>query len=336
MSDRWNALVASSSGESRTVRLQTLSDSDLPIIGPRSEDVTVRVAFSSLNYKDGLAVLGRNKVIRRYPMVPGIDFSGTVENSDSSEYQPGDQVVLTGWGVGENHWGGFAQKARVPAGWLLPLPPDVSMKHAMTIGTAGLTAMLCLMALQNHGVTPESGPIVVTGAAGGVGSMAVACLSHLGYRVTACTGRPELSDYLRQLGASEIIGRDQLASPAGRPLAGEHWAGAIDVAGGTVLANLLSAMKYGSTVAACGLAADPGLQTTVLPFILRGVTLCGIDSVMCPAQQRKIAWKKLANCLSTETLNLMTHTITLSEVPEFSEQIVAGKVQGRIVVDVNS
>lgn len=298
-------------------------------------DVLVSVSYSSLNYKDGLAVTNKGKVVRGYPMVPGIDLAGTVVESASPGFRPGDAVVLTGWGVGERHWGGFAQMARLKADWLLPLPAGITPMQAMAIGTAGLTAMLSVMALEEHGLRPDAGEVVVTGAAGGVGSLAVAILAHLGYRVVASTGRAELAGYLQELGAQRIIDRSVLATPSNRPLESEQWAGAVDTVGGDTLAGLLRAMAYGRSVAACGLAGGNALNTTVFPFILRGVNLLGIDSVYCPNDRRRAAWARLATDLPAGLLEQMTQVAPLSQVPALSHQILQGQVRGRVVIDVN-
>lgn len=297
-------------------------------------EVLVEIAYSSLNYKDGLAVTGRGRVVRSYPMVPGIDLAGTVLESRSDAYRPGDAVVLTGWGVGERYWGGFAQRARVSAGWLTPLPAGMTPRHAMAIGTAGFTAMLSVMALEEHGLTPGEREVLVTGASGGVGSVAVALLAGRGYNVTASTGRVEAHDYLRALGARQIVDRAELSAP-GKPLESERWAGAVDTVGGEALAAALRAMAYGASVAACGNAGGAALNTTVFPFILRGVSLLGVESVMCPHDRRRAAWERLARELPTETIERIAQVAPLSDVPALSEQIVDGQVRGRIVVDVN-
>lgn len=296
-------------------------------------DVTVAVEYSTVNYKDGLAITGKAPVVRRFPMIAGVDFAGTVESSTNSAWKPGDKVVLNGWGTGETHLGAYAEKSRVKGDWLVRLPATISTRDAMAIGTAGYTAMLAVMALQRHGLTPERGPIAVTGAAGGVGSVAVAILSKLGFTVHAVTGRPEEGDYLRSLGASEIVERKDLSGPV-KPLAKERWAGGIDSVGSTMLANLLSMTRYGGAVAACGLAAGMDLPTSVAPFILRGVCLYGIDSVMCPIEQRREAWKRLETDLDSQKLAAMTREIGLSELPEAAAAIMAGKVRGRIVVKI--
>lgn len=310
------------------VSLRSVKESELP-----DGDVTVDVSFSTLNYKDALAITGKSPIVKHYPMIPGIDFAGTVSSSDHADFQVGDQVVLNGWGVGEKHWGGLAEKARVSGDWLIPLPKAFSPRQAMAIGTAGYTAMLCVMALEKHGVTPESGEILVTGATGGVGSIAVAVLTKLGYSVTAVTGRSEEADYLKSLGADKILDRAELSAP-GKPLVRETWAGAIDVAGGQVLANVCAGMKYRGVVAACGLAAGMDFPATVAPFILRGVTLCGVDSVMAPKQERLEAWKRLSEDLDTELLDSMITEVTFDNAIEAAGELLDGKVRGRIVVPV--
>ncbi|AIO38712.1 alcohol dehydrogenase [Burkholderia latens] len=311
-------------------RLQTLDDTQLP-----PGNVTIRVGYSTLNYKDGLAITGKGPVVRKFPMVPGIDLVGEVEHSTHPDYRAGDCVVLNGWGVGETHWGGLAQKARVDGDWLVPLPSEFSPRQAMAIGTAGYTAMLCVMALERHGVRPGDGEIVVTGAAGGVGSVATAILARLGYRVVAVTGRPADADYLRQLGASEILDRSQF-SPPGKPLGKERWAGAVDVAGSHVLANVCATTRYRGVVTACGLAAGMDFPATVAPFILRGVTLVGIDSVMCPRAERLEAWRRLASDLDVEKLGTIGHQVGLGDAIPLAGELIGGKVRGRIVVDVNA
>ena len=296
-------------------------------------DVTVGVAHSTVNYKDGLAITGKAAVVRRFPMIAGIDFAGTVESSTHPDWNAGDQVILNGWGCGETHLGGYAQKARVTGGWLVALPDGMSTRAAMAIGTAGYTAMLAIMALERHDVTPMGGPVLVTGAAGGVGSVAVAILAKRGFQVTASTGRPQEADYLKQLGASEIIERKELAGPA-KPLAKERWAGGIDTVGSTTLANVLSMTRYRGTVVACGLAGGMDLPSTVAPFILRRVSLVGIDSVMCPITERREAWRRLASDLDRGRLAAMTSEIGLAEVMAAGRSIVEGRVRGRIVVNI--
>jgi acrylyl-CoA reductase (NADPH) len=296
-------------------------------------DVTVRVEYSTINYKDGLAITGKAPVVRRFPMIAGIDFAGTVEASGNAAWKPGDNVILDGWGCGETHLGGYAERARVKGDWLVPLPKTMSTREAMAIGTAGYTAMLAVMALERHGVTPANGPIAVTGAAGGVGSVAIAVLSKRGFAVHAVTGRPQEADYLKGLGATEIVERKELAGPA-KPLAKERWAGAIDAVGSTTLANLLSMTRYGGAVAACGLAGGMDLPGSVAPFILRGVCLYGIDSVMCPPDRRREAWKRLETDLDRQKLASMTREIGLSDVFAAASEIISGAVRGRIVVKI--
>ena len=325
----FKALLIEKDEGGQRVALTELDEARLP-----EGDVTVRVACSTLNYKDALAITGKGPVVRRFPMVPGIDFAGVVEHSDSPAFQPGDRVVLNGWGVGEVHWGGLAELARVKAEWLIPLEPAFTPAQAMSIGTAGYTAMLCVMALERHGVTPDSGEVLVTGAAGGVGSVAVAVLAKLGYRVVAVTGRPEEADYLTGLGASRILPRSDFSEP-GKPLAREQWAGAIDVAGGHVLANVCAGVKYRGVVAACGLAAGMDFPATVAPFILRGITLAGIDSVMCPLDERREAWHRLARDLDPRLLESMTQSIALQDAPEVCAQLIGGGVRGRVIVPIN-
>ncbi|MFK4509444.1 oxidoreductase [Bradyrhizobium daqingense] len=296
-------------------------------------DVTIRVEWSTLNYKDGLALTGKAPVVRRFPMIAGIDFAGTVEASSHPHWKAGDKVVCTGWGMGETHLGAYAEKARVKGDWLVALPQGLSARDAMAIGTAGFTAMLSVLALEKHGISPKSGPVVVTGAAGGVGSVATAVLSKLGYHVIASTGRPAEADYLKHLGAAEVIDRNELSAPA-KPLAKERWAGGVDSVGSTTLANLLSMTKYGGAIAACGLAAGMDLPSSVAPFILRGVCLLGIDSVMCPIEPRKAAWQRLASDLDRTKLTEITKEISLSEAPDWGAKILAGEVRGRIVVKI--
>ena len=296
-------------------------------------DVTVRVEWSTVNYKDGLAVTGKAPVVRRFPMIAGIDFAGTVEQSSHPQWKAGDKVVSTGWGLGETHLGAYAERARVKGDWLVRLPDGLSAREAMAIGTAGFTAMLAILALEKHGVTPKSGPVVVTGAAGGVGSVATAVLGKLGYHVIASTGRMSEAPYLKGLGAAEVIDRNEL-SAAPKPLAKERWAGGVDSVGSTTLANLLSMTKYGGAIAACGLAAGMDLPSSVAPFILRGVCLLGIDSVMCPLEPRKAAWERLARDLDREKLSEITHEISLDQVIATAPTILSGQVRGRIVVKI--
>ncbi len=296
-------------------------------------DVTVRVEWSTLNYKDGLAITGKAPVVRRFPMIAGIDFAGTVEQSSNSQWKAGDKVICNGWGMGETHLGGYAEKARVKGDWLVRLPEGMSAREAMAIGTAGYTAMLAVLALEQRGLTPEQGPVIVTGAVGGVGSVATAVLSKLGYHVIASTGRMSEAGYLRDLGASEVIDRNELTAPA-KPLGKERWAGGIDSVGSTTLANLLSMTKYGGAIAACGLAGGMDLPSSVAPFILRGVSLLGIDSVMCPIEWRKNAWNRLARDLDPRKLSEITHEIDLDHVIDAGSKILAGQVRGRIVVKI--
>ncbi len=312
-------------------RIEDVDEAALP-----AGDVTVAVEYSTLNYKDGLILNGLGRLVRAYPHVPGIDFAGTVERSDSPDYKPGDKVVLTGWRVGEVQWGGFAQKARVKAAYLVPLPAGLSTKRAMAIGTAGFTAMLAVRALEQHGLTPDQGEVLVTGAAGGVGSVAIAILAKLGYTIAASTGRAALADYLKGLGAASIVERASLTSEPKRPLESERWAGAIDAIGGTTLATVLTQMKYGASVAACGLAGGNALPTTVIPFLLRGVNLLGIDSVMCPVGPRRDAWARLTRDLPMDKLDALTETVPLAALSDLAGKILKGDVRGRIVVDVNA
>ena len=325
----FKAILLSQADDKKTrAELLDLDESRLP-----DRDVTVDVEYSTLNYKDALAITGRGAVVRNWPLVPGIDLAGTVSASRSPDWKAGDKVVATGWGLGENHWGGLAQKARLDAGWLLRLPAPFDTRSAMAIATAGFTAALCVMALQRHGLQPGDGEVLVTGAAGGVGSVAVALLSKLGYQVIASTGRPTEADYLKSLGAGEIIGRAELTEKV-RPLGKERWAGAIDSVGSTTLANVLSMTKYGGAVAACGLAGGMDLPTSVAPFILRGVSLLGIDSVQCPPKRRIEAWHRLDLDLDRGKLAAMTSQIGLSDVLTTAGTILEGRVRGRIVVNI--
>ncbi|MCZ4281490.1 oxidoreductase [Kiloniella laminariae] len=311
--------------------VQQLDDSQLPKEG----DVTVAVDYSTVNYKDGLCLTGGGGLVRAYPHVPGIDFAGTVEQSDDARYKAGDKVVLTGWRVGEAWWGGYAQKARVKGDWLVPLPAGMTTRQAMAVGTAGFTAMLAVMALEDHGLTPKQGEILVTGAAGGVGSVATAILAKRGYSVAAVTGRPETADYLRSLGASRIVAREELNETVKRPLESENWAGCVDAVGGAMLARVLGQMKYGASVAAVGLAGGAALPATVIPFLLRGVNLLGIDSVMQPFANRERAWKRILSDLPMDKLEAISKTVALGDLPDLGSAILKGAVQGRIVVDVN-
>ncbi|WP_066724474.1 MULTISPECIES: MDR family oxidoreductase [Hyphomicrobiales] len=324
----FKALVATKGEAGPNLAFTDFAESDL-----MEGDVTVRVTHSTVNYKDGLAITGRAPVVRRWPMIPGIDFAGRVETSEHPEFKPGDLVVLNGWGTGETHLGAYAQKSRVKGDWLVPLPAGLNPDEAMAIGTAGYTAMLCVLALEKHGVKPADGPVVVTGAAGGVGSVAVALLVKAGWHVIASTGRAEEAEYLKGLGAAEIIDRAELSAP-GRPLGKERWIAGVDAVGSHTLANLLSMTKYGGAVAACGLAQGMDLPASVAPFILRGVSLLGIDSVMCPKPRRLEAWARLASDLDRDRLALMSTRIPLTDVIDTARAIVDGKVRGRVVVEV--
>ena len=324
----FKALVLNQIDGKTSAAVEELNVSDLP-----DEDVLIKVDYSSLNYKDGLAVTGKGKIIRNFPMVPGIDLVGTVEESADDRYSKGDKVVLTGWGVGENYWGGYAEYAKLRADWLVPLPAGMDPIRTMQIGTAGLTAMLCVMALEEGGVTPDSGPIIVSGAAGGVGSVAVSILSGLGYQVTAITGRPETESYLRNLGAAEVVSREEMAAPS-RPLEKQRWAGAVDTVGDAILARILAETDYNGVVAACGLAAGFKLPTTVMPFILRNVRLQGVDSVSCPYERRQVAWARLQTQLPENALGDIAQVIALDEVPEYAEKITNGQVKGRVVIEL--
>ncbi len=328
MTKEFEALLLTKSESGPDAAWSRLTEADL-----MEGDVTVRVTHSTVNYKDGLAITGKAPVVRRWPMIPGIDFAGIVEASSHPEFKPGDEVVLDGWGLGETHLGGYSQMARVKGDWLVPLAPGLSRAEAMAIGTAGYTAMLAVLALEAHDVVPAKGPVLVTGAAGGVGSIAAAVLSKLGYTVMASTGRPEEEAYLRSLGASEIIARQELSAP-GKPLGRERWAGAVDSAGSHTLANALAQTKYGGAVAACGLAQGMDLTTSVAPFILRGVALIGIDSVMAPKPKRLQAWARLAQDLDRTKLAAITQTRSWKDVLELAPQILEGKVRGRIVLEV--
>lgn len=325
----FNAILIEKDEAGYRAGLQSLEESQLP-----EGDVIVRVDYSSMNYKDALAVTGKSPVVRKFPMVPGIDLAGTVESSEHPDFKPGQKIVMNGWGVGEGHWGGLSQKASLKGDWLVPLPESFSTHQAMAIGTAGYTAMLCIMALEDHGVTPDQGEILVTGAAGGVGGIAVSVLSKLGYKVVAMTGRTEETNYVTGLGASEILPRSEYAE-SGRPLARERWAGVVDVVGSHVLANACAATQYGGVVTACGLAGGMDFPATVAPFILRGVTLVGIDSVMCPTKKRLKAWARLERDLDTSKLDVITHDIGLEEVASTAETLLEGKLRGRVIVDVN-
>lgn len=327
----FRAIVINKDDSGYRAEVQNLEDSNLP-----DGDVTVEVLYSTLNYKDALAITGSGPVVRSFPMVPGIDAVGIVESSKSTNFKSGDKVLLNGWGVGEQYWGGLSQRARFSSKWLIHLPDNISPAQSMAIGTAGYTAMLCVMALQRNGVTPEQGEILVTGAAGGVGSIAISILSDLGYTVVGSTGRQEEVEYLKQLGCSEIIDRNLLNEP-GRPLSRERWAGAIDTVGSHTLANVCASTKYKGVVAACGLAQGMDFPATVAPFILRGVTLVGIDSVYCPMNERELAWKRLETDFDFSKLELIsTKMIGLEEAVMLSPKLLEGQVRGRVVVDVNN
>jgi acrylyl-CoA reductase (NADPH) len=323
----FDALLLTKADDGRTeAALTSLDESRLP-----EGEVRVAVAWSTVNYKDALAITGKSPVVRKFPMVPGIDFAGTVLESSDPRYKTGDAVLLDGWGVGESHWGGLAAQARVKADWLLPIPAGLDARQAMAIGTAGYTAMLCVMALQDHGVAPASGPVLVTGANGGVGTLSIALLARLGYTVHASTGRLGESDYLKSLGASEVIDRATLGAP-GKPLQKERWAAAVDSVGSHTLANVCASLMYGGTVAACGLAQGMDLPGSVAPFILRGVTLAGVDSVNAPIARRRIAWDRLAAELPMDLLEANTRTVSLGEVPGVAARLLAGEVRGRVLV----
>ncbi|MCB1778022.1 MAG: oxidoreductase [Candidatus Competibacteraceae bacterium] len=327
----FKALVLTQEDKKTIATIKQLTIGDLP-----EGDVLVAVEYSSLNYKDGLAVTGKGKIVRQFPMVPGIDLAGTVLESSSSDYQMGDKVVLTGWSVGERYWGGYTQKARLQSRWLVPLPTGMDTQTAMAIGTAGFTAMLCVMALEEAHVKPGGDkPILVTGASGGVGSVAVALLAKLGYTVHAVSGRPETESYLRELGATGFISREEMTQPP-KPLEAQRWAGAVDTVGSTMLARVLAETDYGGAVAACGLAGGADLPTTVMPFILRDVKLLGVDSVMCPLARRKQAWERLVRDLPSHALQNISHVASLEEVPQLAADIIAGRVRGRTVVDPNA
>jgi len=324
------AILINKDDNGYSAALNDVDENDLP-----EGDVTVQVDYSTLNYKDSLAITGSSPVVRNFPMVPGIDLAGTVTDSSNADYSVGDKVVLNGWGVGEVHWGGLAQTARLKGDWLVPLPDAFTPKQAMGIGTAGYTAMLCVMALEDNGVTPDQGEILVTGAAGGVGSVAISLLAKLGYTVVASTGRASEADYLKSLGATDLIDRNDL-SEAGRPLAKERWAGAVDAVGSHTLANICASLKYGGTVAACGLAQGFDLPATVMPFILRGVTLAGVDSVNCPRPRRIDAWNRLAQDLDIGHIEMMMTEINLGDAIATAADQMAGKTRGRVVVNVNA
>ena len=326
----FKALVLEESDGKVASSIQEIGEDRLP-----EGDVTVAVEYSTLNYKDGMILNGLGRLVRNYPHVPGVDFAGKVIESSHPDWKPGDAAILTGWRVGEARWGGYAGKARVKGDWLVKLPKGLSAKQAMAIGTAGLTSMLCVMELEKHGIDPASGDVLVTGAAGGVGSVATAILAKLGYKVVASTGRVDSeSDYLKTLGASEIIERSTIATPSGKPLESERWAGCIDAVGGSTLATILPQMKYRGCIAACGLAGGTKLETTVIPFLLRGVRLIGVDSVMCPIEIRREAWRRLASDLPLAGLDAMTETATLEDLAGLSKQILEGRIRGRVVVEI--
>ncbi|MDJ0859515.1 MAG: acryloyl-CoA reductase [Dinoroseobacter sp.] len=326
------ALVVRKEGDEQPVAaVENITEDMLP-----EGDVTVAVEYSTVNYKDGLCIGPGGGLVRSYPHVPGIDFSGTVESSDDPRYAPGDKVVLTGWRVGEVHWGGYAQKARVKADWLVPLPDGLSTRQAMAVGTAGFTSMLAVMALEDHGLKPGQGPVLVTGAAGGVGSVAVAILAAKGYEVAGVTGRPETADYLKSLGATQIVPREEINETTKRPLEKEMWAGCVDAVGGPMLARVLGQMQYGASVSAVGLAGGAALPATVIPFLLRGVNLLGIDSVMRPYEDRIRAWGEIAAHLPMDTLEAMIQPATLADLPQLGADILKGQIKGRVVVDVNA
>jgi len=324
------ALVLRDANGKVTSAIEEVAETQLP-----AGDVTVAVQYSTLNYKDGLVLGGLGRLVRQYPHVPGVDFAGTVETSESPHWKKGDAVILTGWRVGETHWGGYAQKARVKGEWLVALPQGLTPEHAMAIGTAGFTAMLAVLALERHGLTPERGEILVTGAAGGLGSVATAILAKLGYTVAASTGRAETHAYLKSLGAAAIIDRASIATPSGKPLDSERWAGCIDSVGGSTLAAILPQLKHRGAVASCGLAGGTKLETTVIPFLLRGVSILGIDSVTCPTAERNQAWARLVSDLPAAKLDTVIQPAGLGDLPRLGADILAGKIRGRVVVDVN-
>lgn len=328
MPDKFKALVLTQDNGKVEHQVRELSVDDLP-----EGDVLVAVKYSSLNYKDCLAVSGQGKIVRQYPMIPGVDLSGEVLSSASQDFQPGDQVLLTGWGVGESHWGGYTQQARLKSEWLIAMPEGLDGLRAMAIGSAGLTAMLCVMALEEQGLTPDHGTVLVTGASGGVGGVAVALLAELGYSVAAVTASRDNDDYLYQLGAQEIIDRAELEQPA-RPLEKQRWSGAVDTVGGVVLASILAEMNYGGTVAATGLTGGSELNTTVMPFILRAIKLVGVEVTTCPGKQRQAAWARLASELPVNLLEQIFKVVSLEDVPQCAEDLLAGQINGRVVVDV--
>jgi len=327
-----NALIVDKDEAGKThAEVKSISQTDMP-----QSDVTVSVEYSTVNYKDGLCIGPGGGLVRNYPHIPGIDFAGTVKTSSDERYKAGDKVLLTGWRVGEAHWGGYAQEANVRADWLVPLPDGLDARQAMAVGTAGFTAMLAVMALEDHGLVPGHGPVLVTGAAGGVGSVATAILANLGYEVAAVTGRPEAAEYLIGLGATQIVVREELNETVKRPLEAENWAGCVDAVGGAMLARVLGQMKYGASVAAVGLAGGAGLPATVIPFLLRGVNLLGIDSVMQPFDNRVRAWERISQDLPMEKLEAMIVPASLTDLPKLGRDILKGQIQGRVVVDVNA
>jgi acrylyl-CoA reductase (NADPH) len=330
MSETFKALVLTEEDGKTVSTIKQLSNDDLP-----EGDVLLAVEYSSLNYKDGLAITGKGKIVRQWPLVPGIDLAGSVLESTSPDYTAGDRVVLTGWSVGEKYWGGYSQRQRVQSKWLVPLPEGLDSKQAMAIGTAGFTAMLCVMTLEDAGVSPDKGTVLVTGASGGVGSIAVAILAKLGYTVAAVSAKPDADDFLRSLGASEILSREEMSQKP-RALEGQRWAGAVDVVGTTTLARVLAEMNYGGCVAACGLAGGADLPTTVMPFILRNVSLRGVDSVMCPVERRKLAWQRLVTDLPAKALGEIGQVASLEQLPDLAEKITTGGVRGRVIVDLNA
>ncbi len=328
----FSALMLRQDDDQVTAAVETVAESDLP-----EGEVTVGVEYSTLNYKDGMVIRGLGRIVRDYPHIPGIDLAGRVEKSDSPDYAPGDRVVLTGWRLGETHWGGYAEKARVPAGWLVPLPDNLTARRAMAIGTAGYTAMLAVIGLEEHGLTPETeGEVLITGAAGGVGSIAVALLARLGYRVAAGTGRAETHDYLRDLGAASIVEREELETPPRGPLAKERWAAAIDNVGGPILANLLGSLRRDASCAAIGMAASTDFQASVIPFLLRGVNLLGINCNAYGLEGRGRAWQRLADQLPMDKLDALTEEFPLAALPDQADKILKGAIKGRVVIDVKA
>jgi len=327
----FQALMLRQEDKKVSAAIETVANDHLP-----EGDVTIDVTHSSLNYKDGMIINGLGRLVREYPHIPGIDMVGTVRDSSHADFAVGDAVILTGWRVGEIHWGGYAQRARVKGEWLVKLPEGMTPVQAMTVGTAGITAMLAIMALEDHGLTPEAGKVLVTGAAGGLGSTAVTLLSRLGYEVAAVTGRAEQADYLKGLGATEIVMRSELEEASGKPLNREKWAGAVDTVGGKILSNLVTELAYGASVSCCGNAGGIDLNFTVLPLLLRGINLLGIDSVMCPTARRQVAWQRMHDTMPKAMLEDIGQIIGLADLPEYATKILNGEVRGRVVVDVNS